>query len=474
MSDNRYADILNSSPDDEGRKLARAKRRKRSRILAFLTLFVIIAVLAGGAVFGIGMLVKNIQKKPVQTASVSEETTEPQSEIQEILNEISDTVEEPVEEVTEPDNSEEDEAYDEWISGKIATLSLEDKVMGLFVVSPEQITGVDKVIQAGDGTKAALEKYHVGGIVYSDKNITSGDQFKEMLDKTKEFVSYETFLIMKEETGNTVLASKLGLEETMTAEEIGSSLDPFNSYSENLKIAQNLKGYGINFNIGIVGDILYRENEEETDPLFMAENAYGTDVNLVSKMTQEAINAHKESGVASCMGYFPGQGSLVKNPADSMTSTSVTLETLTQTQLPIYESAVASGLDAIIVSHEYADNLTSSNLPCSLSKEIYTDILRESLGFKNTILMTDALNTTSIADYYTSSEACVKALKAGADMVMCPENIDEAIEGVLEAVKSGVISEDRINDSLKRIWRVKYRPAYESERNPEESLVEDD
>ena len=89
-----------------------------------------------------------------------------------------------------------------------------------------------------------------------------------------------------------------------------------------------------------------------------------------------------------------------------------------------------------------------------------SDLLRNQLGY-NGIVITDALDMSAITDYYSSAEAAVKAIEAGADMLLMPENFEEAYQGLLEAVQNGTISEDRINESLKRIYRVKYRDRIE-------------
>ena len=72
------------------------------------------------------------------------------------------------------------------------------------------------------------------------------------------------------------------------------------------------------------------------------------------------------------------------------------------------------------------------------------------------VVITDALNEQAITDYYAADEAAVMALKAGCDMIYMPEDFEQAYQGVLKAVQDGVISEDRIDDALRRIYRIKY------------------
>lgn len=109
----------------------------------------------------------------------------------------------------------------------------------------------------------------------------------------------------------------------------------------------------------------------------------------------------------------------------------------------------------VMVSHMAAPSLSGDNTPCSMSSTVVTDILRNEMGFDG-VIITDAMNLKAISEYYSADEAAVLALKAGCDMILMPEDFEKAYNGVLEAVQNGVISEERINDSLRRVYRIKY------------------
>ncbi len=95
------------------------------------------------------------------------------------------------------------------------------------------------------------------------------------------------------------------------------------------------------------------------------------------------------------------------------------------------------------------------SIPASMNEKIITDILRKQLGYDG-IVITDAMNMGAISEYYAADEAAIKALKAGVDMILMPEEFVTAYEGVIAAVQDGTIDERRIDDSLKRIYLVKY------------------
>lgn len=109
----------------------------------------------------------------------------------------------------------------------------------------------------------------------------------------------------------------------------------------------------------------------------------------------------------------------------------------------------------VMIGHISAPGLTGDNEPCIFSERVVTDILREELGFDG-VVITDALNMAAVSEYHTADEAAILALKAGCDMLLMPEDYETAYNGVLQAVRDGIISEERINDSLRRIYRIKY------------------
>ena len=108
-----------------------------------------------------------------------------------------------------------------------------------------------------------------------------------------------------------------------------------------------------------------------------------------------------------------------------------------------------------MTAHISLPAVTGDHTPASLSKQIITDLLRNEMGFDG-IVITDALNMGAITKHYDSSEAAVLAIQAGVDMLLIPDSPMEAYEGILNAVKNGTISEQRIDESVLRILKVKY------------------
>ena len=323
------------------------------------------------------------------------------------------------------------------------------------MITPEALTGVDTVIQAGDTTKQMLSEYPVGGLVYFSKNIQSADQLKEMLDTTRNTMIYPVFLAVDEEGGSVSRVAGAGLADNVgDMSEIGSTCDPEKAKEVGTTIGTYLSQFGFNVDFAPVADVVSVENA------VIGNRSFGSDPNVVGTMVAAEVQGLQESGVSACLKHFPGIGDTTTDTHDEKTVSEKTLEDMQQTDLPAFQSGINAGVDFVMVSHISLPNVVGDDTPCSLSGTVINDLLRNQLGYDG-IVITDALDMSAITDSYSSAEAAVKAIEAGADMLLMPENFEEAYQGVLEAVQNGTISEERINESLKRIYRVKYRDRIE-------------
>jgi len=425
----------------QDRREQRRKRRIRNQILAYITLIILILLLAAGCVFLINEL-HNGAEGQTQTEQ------EQQEKIDALLGEE--------EELQAPDQTEQivemtpEQKLDEIVNAGIEVMPLEDKVAGLFLVTPEAITGVSTAIQAGDGTRQALAEYAVGGIIYFQKNIQSREQIQEMIDNTKLYTKYPLFLAVDEEGGSVSRVADAGLGTKVdSAQTIGASGDVNNAYQAGSTIGSYLNELGFNLDFAPVADLASVEGSS------MASRSYGADAATVSGYVTYMTQGLQEQNVIACLKHFPGNGSAIVDTHDGIALTERTREEFEANEWQVFQAGIDGGAQMVMVGHISAPALTGDNTPCSLSSAVVTDILRNKMNFKG-VIISDALNMTAITDYYSSKEAAVMALRAGCDMVLMPENFTEAYEGVLEAVQNGTISEERINDSLKRIYRIKY------------------
>ncbi len=423
----------------QDRREERRKRRQRNQIAAYITLIVLIAALATGIVFLVRFLT---QRGQTDTAANN------QSKVEEILaSEETIQMQEPAQTTEQLTN---EQRLDEIVNAGIEVMPLEDKVAGLFIVTPESITGVSTAVQAGEGTQEALARYAVGGMVYFSQNMQSQEQLAEMIDNTLLYTKYPLFIAVDEEGGSVARVADAGIGQTVdSAQAIGQSGDANIAYQAGATIGTYLSQLGFNLDFAPVADLANVENS------VMASRSYGSDPAVVSGFVTSMMQGLEEQNVTACLKHFPGIGSSTQDTHDGLASTDRSAEDFRANEFAVFQAGIDAGANMIMVGHMAAPSLTGDNTPCSLSSSVVTDILRTELNFEG-VIITDALNMSAVSEYYSSDEAAVLALRAGCDMLLMPEDFETAYNGVLQAVQDGTISEERINDSLRRIYRIKY------------------
>lgn len=422
------------------RRETRRKRRQRNQIAAYLTVLGLIIALTLGIVIGVKQLTQEAKEQEV----LQQDKVEEVFATEEIIEAPEELPSEPVVELTP------EEKLDQIVNAGIEVMPLEDKVAGLFVVTPEAITGVSTAIKAGDGTKEALAKYAVGGIIYFGKNIQSEEQLKEMIDNTKLYSKYPLFVAVDEEGGSVSRVANGGIGTKVDAAQvIGETGDPNNAYQAGSTIGGYLTALGFNLDLAPVADI------NNVDGSALGNRAYGCDAATVAPFVTSMVQGIQEQNVSACLKHFPGIGSSVQDTHDGMATTERTAEEFRANEFTVFQAGIDAGADMIMVGHLSAPALTGDNTPCSLSAAVVTDILRNEMGYDG-VIISDALNMSAVTEYYESDQAAIHALRAGCDMLLMPENFEKAYNGVIQAVQDGTISEERINDSLRRIYRIKY------------------
>ncbi len=436
---------------EQERREARRKRRIRNQIIAYTVVGVMFVGVAVGGVFtGKYILDKQNEKKQQEElmAQIQEEIVEEEEEI--ILTEP-----EVVPEVIEPTPEEKAEGI---INAAIEVMPIEDKVAGLFIVTPESVTGVQTAVKAGEGTKEALSKYAVGGIVYFSKNIKSEEQLTEMITNTINWSKYPVFIGVDEEGGEVsrIAGSSIEVEKVASAADIAATGDVAKAYSAGTTIGEYLSKLGFNLDFAPVADVATIDNHALKD------RVYGDDSTVVGAFAVNMLKGLQDSGVSACMKHFPGLGSTSEDTHNGMASTERTKEDFQAVEFPVYKQGIEAGTDFIMVSHLCVPAIAGDRIPSSLSPQVVTDVLRNELGYDG-IVISDAMNMAAITDYYAADEAAILALRAGCDMILMPEDFELAYLGILDAVNEGTISEERIDDALRRIYKVKLRDNIETQ-----------
>ena len=377
----------------------------------------------------------------------------------------------------------------------LGALPLEDKVSGLFIITPEQLTGYDVVTEADDLVRESLEKYPVAGLIFFGQNISDRGQVQDMLASAKKWGSVfpekepsastaaesagtaetaptatesagtaETALTAAESAG-TAETAPTAAESAITEEEsgAGSVLPPFLAIDEEggsvMRIGSSAIDVPYVSSMGSVGadgdpEAAYEagstigaylqelgfnldfapDADVLVDPgnMTIGDRSFGSDPELCGRMVHRYVDGLHENGIASCLKHFPGLGDTESDTHTGAAWSSRTIE------------------DYRMISHLSNSELSDSDLPASLNKTVITDLLRTELGYEG-IVITDSLRMGAVTERFDSAEAAVTAIEAGVDILLMPSDFNAARQGILDAVHDGRISEERIDESLYRI-----------------------
>ena len=341
----------------------------------------------------------------------------------------------------EPDviEAELPEEVDE-VTKTVREMSVEDKVAQLFIVTPEKLTKTDGVTMAGEATE----------------NLQAKTQVKEMLSNTNRYsierVGLPMFLCVDEEGGTVARVAGSGRFDVSNVgdmADIGASGTVEDARQAGTTIGTYLSELGFNVDFAPVADVL-----TNPDNSIVKRRSFGSDSAVVSDMSIAVAEGLKSKGLEAVYKHFPGHGSTAGDTHLGAAFTNKSVDELSESELIPFQKAIDDGASFIMVSHISAPGITGHDTPASVSDILITDVLRGKMGY-NGIVVTDAMDMGAISQKYNSDEAACLAIKAGADMILMPADFEAAYNGVLNAVKSGEISEERLDESVARIVKVK-------------------
>lgn len=346
-------------------------------------------------------------------------------------------------ETTEVTEEEKPSLVDETLAG----MTLHEKVCQMMFVTPEELTGEDGVTVAGDATRQALENYPVGGIVYFAKNLESQDQVKEMIDNSQKYSSIGLFVATDEEGG---VVNRL--MDTVGTTYIGSMYyykddGDETAYENTYTIANDMSALGFNLDFAPVADVW-----SNPDNTVIGERAYSDDYAQAAELVGNAVKGFNDGGVMCTLKHFPGHGDTAEDSHYSSAYVHRTKEEIMADEMQPFRSGIEAGAEFVMVGHLIVPDI--DEVPATLSYKIATGILRDELKFEG-VAITDSFEMESIADNYSVDDAVVMSVKAGMDMILQPKDMASAVNSIEQAVADGELSEDRIDESVRRILTLK-------------------
>ncbi len=332
-------------------------------------------------------------------------------------------------------------------------MTVSQKVYQMFIVDPESLTGVTNVTQAGDKTEKALRQYPVGGLIYFSANLKSREQTTKMILNTQGYADQigmpRLFMSVDEEGGAVArCASKLSTTKFPPMMTLANEGNPQRAYDAYKTIASDIGQFGFNLDFAPVADVI--TNPDNTE---IGNRAFGSDAQTVAKFVEQAVMGLQDNGVMAAVKHFPGHGNTSVNSHDATSTTDRTLDEMRSCELIPFAAGIEAGADMVLVSHLTALGVDDT-APASLNRTIITEVLREELGFDG-LVITDGLRMKAISDHYTPKQIARMAVDAGVDILLLPQNFRETAAALIELVKSGEITEQRIDQSVRRILTAK-------------------
>ncbi len=341
-------------------------------------------------------------------------------------------------------------------------MTLREKVGQLFYVRLESLdptiewtTYSDlaniKTQELTENMKRVNEQYPVGGIILYAWNIEDEAQLARIIPQVRSLNGHP-LLCIDEEGGKVARIANnpnFDVEKYESMAAIGATGDPQNAYECGNTIGSYLKRYDFDIDFAPVADV-----NTNSENIVIGPRAFSDDPAVAALMVTSYLQGLKDAGITGCIKHFPGHGDTTADTHTGYVQSLKTWEEMKVCEMVTFRAGIQWGCQLIMTAHIAVPNVTGSTIPSTLSSIVLQDKLRGELGYQN-IIVTDGMEMGAITQHYTSAEAAVGSIQAGVDIVLGPRDFVEAFDAVIAAVNNGTISEERINQSVRRILKLR-------------------
>nr|WP_229786743.1 glycoside hydrolase family 3 protein [Actinokineospora fastidiosa] len=355
-----------------------------------------------------------------------------------------------------------------WVDAALDRLSLEQKVGQLFVATVwgKSATEAHPNNQARYGVATPAEvvsRYQLGGVIYFNNSSTDN------VDNPAQLAAFSNGLqraalgsaphiplvVAIDQEGGNVTRVESPATEYPSAMALGAGRSQEDARTAAAINGRELRAMGVNQNFAPVADV----NSNPLNPVIGA-RSFAADPELAAQMVAAQVRGYQDGGrrtetVSSSAKHFPGHGDAATDSHTGLPRIDRSAEDWRAVDLPPFKAAVDAGIDSIMTAHIQFPSLDPSGVPATLSRPILTGLLRDELGYDG-LIVTDALGMQGVREMFGDAEVPVLALEAGVDQLLMPPDLPLARDAVLAAVRSGRISEARIDESVRRILKQKW------------------
>ena len=308
--------------------------------------------------------------------------------------------------------------------------------------------------------KNLIREYKIGNVILFLRNVKSADQLRRLCGEVQELVLAETgypaFIVIDQEGG---MVTRLPQDAVNVpgAMAIAATGDPENARKASEITIRQLRGLGANFNMAPVLDV----NNNPKNPV-IGVRSFGDQPGKVAAFGVASAQPYEDSGILCCGKHFPGHGDTAVDSHLGLPRVDKTEEELETVELVPFRAAAEAGIPAIMISHVLFPKIVKEEVPCTMSREIITGLLKEKMGYKGLIL-TDCMEMLAIQDYYGTPEGTVASIKAGVDLAEISSTIAlewGAAKAVNEAAQRGEFDLEEIKASVEKILEFKKKICY--------------
>ncbi|MGM0674192.1 MAG: glycoside hydrolase family 3 protein [Spirochaetota bacterium] len=341
---------------------------------------------------------------------------------------------------------------DRHIEELMSAMSLEEKIGQLLVLglmSPDSDQPLTEVVPR---TEEMLREVRPGGVVLYGGNIEDVGQVTALIDDLQSAAEIPLFVGIDEEGGVVSRLKHLGsgvATHLPSAAEVGVAGETLSAYRAGRLLGRELRSLGFNINFAPTVDV----SDKEANP-FLDSRTYSADPHEVARLAVPFLRGLQNHGVSASIKHFPGHGSAVEDSHYGLSTVAAGAEELRSSDWVPFRKAIEAGVDSIMVAHVMVPSLTEERVPASISPAVVQEAAREELGFDG-LLISDSVTMGGLLNALDERSAAVAVVEAGGDIVLTPGNPYTAVSELVEAVEEGRITEERIDESVRRVLRVK-------------------
>lgn len=348
---------------------------------------------------------------------------------------------------TSLDNKKKDPPFlssekNEWVDSIINKMTLDEKIGQLLMIaaySNRDETHYQEI-------ENYIKKYKIGGLIFfqgtPEKQAELTNRY-QAISPTKLLIGFDGEWGLSMRLQNTINYPRQLM--------LGAIEDENLIYEMGVEFARQMKRIGIHVNFAPDIDV----NNNPENPV-INDRSFGDNKYNVTLKGKAYMAGMQDQHVLACGKHFPGHGDTNTDSHYDLPVLQHSKERLEKVELYPFKALIRNGIGSIMVAHMNVLALDDTpNLPSTLSKKVVQETLIDNMGFKG-LIFTDALNMKGVSKYFPSGIAEVKAIQAGNDVMLFPENVDKAIQGIKAAVANGEITEERLNQSVRKILLTKY------------------